>query len=129
MNWKTIYRHSFSLQNPPSRFFIFATRKLWNYLVQVFLVGFSSFLLSHYTSLLSDNASHHLQNQSIPNPLRCYENRAEKDLFQWKQKTYPIWELEQSNSDPVWWKHCKNGNILRSTKSRLHQGYLKVIVK
>ena len=37
---------SFSLNNPPSRFFIFAIRKLWNYSVQVFLVGFSSFLLS-----------------------------------------------------------------------------------
>ena len=34
-----------------SRFFIFATRKLWNYLVQVFLVWFSFFLLQHYTSL------------------------------------------------------------------------------
>ena len=41
----------FPLQKPPSRFFIFATRKLWNYLVQVFLVEFSSFLLSDYTSL------------------------------------------------------------------------------
>ena len=40
--------NSFLLQKPPSRFFIFATRKLWNYLVQVFLVGFSSFLLSDY---------------------------------------------------------------------------------
>ena len=35
----------------PSRFFIFTTRKLWNYLVQVFLVWFSFFLLQHYTSL------------------------------------------------------------------------------
>ena len=52
MNWKTIYRHSFSLQKPPSRFFIFATHKLWNYLVQVFLVGFSSFLLSYPTILV-----------------------------------------------------------------------------
>ena len=51
MNWKTIYRHRFLLEKHPSRFFIFATRKLWNYLVQVFLVGFSSFLLSDYTSL------------------------------------------------------------------------------
>ena len=40
-----IYRH-LSLQKP-----IFASRKLWNYLGQVFLVGFSSFLLSDYTSL------------------------------------------------------------------------------
>ena len=38
-----------SLQKPLPKFFIFATRKLWNYLVQVFLVGFSSFLLSDYT--------------------------------------------------------------------------------
>ena len=36
-----------------SRFFIFATSKLWNYLLQVFLVEFSSCLLSHYTSLLN----------------------------------------------------------------------------
>ena len=42
----TVYRHSFSLQNPPSRFFIFATRKLWNYLVQVLLVAFSSSVVS-----------------------------------------------------------------------------------
>ena len=41
----------FPLQKPPSRFFIFTTRKLWNYLVQVFLVGFSPFFLSDYTSL------------------------------------------------------------------------------
>ena len=41
----------FPLQNPPSTFCIFATRKLWNFLVQVFLVGFSPFLLSDYTSL------------------------------------------------------------------------------
>ena len=26
-------------------------------------------------------------------------------MFQWKQKTYPIWKLEQSQRDPVWWKH------------------------
>ena len=51
MNWKTIYRHGFSLQKPPSRFFIFATCKIWNQLVQVFLVGFSSLLLSDYISL------------------------------------------------------------------------------
>ena len=58
MNWKTIYRHnfshSFSLQKPPSRIFFFATRKFWKYLVQFFLVGFSSFLLSDYTSLLTN---------------------------------------------------------------------------
>ena len=51
MNWKRIYRHSFSLQKPPSRYFIFATSKLSNYLVQVFLLRFSSFILSDYTSL------------------------------------------------------------------------------
>ena len=42
----------FHFKNSRLRFFIFATRKLWNYLVQVFLVGFSSFLLSDYSSLL-----------------------------------------------------------------------------
>ena len=58
MNWKTLYRHnfshSFSLQKPPSRIFFFATRKFWNYLVQFLLVGFSSFLLSDSTSLLTN---------------------------------------------------------------------------
>ena len=43
---------SFSLQKPPPRFFIFATSKLWHYLVQVFLVGLSFFLLSDYASLM-----------------------------------------------------------------------------
>ena len=50
MEWfplKKNYKHdwSFLLQNPQSRFFIFATHKLWNYSVQVFLVQFLSFLL------------------------------------------------------------------------------------
>ena len=43
---KIIINISFLLQNPPFRLFIFGTRKLWNYSVQVFLVGFSSFLPS-----------------------------------------------------------------------------------
>ena len=34
-------------------------------------------------------ASYHAQNRSVPTPLR-YENHAEKNLFQWKQKAYPI---------------------------------------
>ena len=38
------------------------------------------------------------------NPLRN-ESDAEKNLFQWKQKVYPIWKLERSDNDPVWWKH------------------------
>ena len=59
MNWKPIYRRSFSFEKPPSRFFIFATRKLWNYLLQVFRVGFSSFLLSNYTSLHISGTIHH----------------------------------------------------------------------
>ena len=29
----------------------------------------------------------------------------QKNPFQWKQRAYPISKLEQSNSDPVWWKH------------------------
>ena len=49
-------------------------------------------------------ASHHCQNRSVPTPFH-YENYAEKNLFQWKQKTYPIWKLERSDSDAVWWKH------------------------
>ena len=39
----------FPLQKPPSRFFIFATRKLWNYLVQIFL---SDFHLSSYPTIV-----------------------------------------------------------------------------
>ena len=47
MEWFSLkYIRIFSLQNPLSRFFIFATHKLWNYSVQNFLVGFPSFLLS-----------------------------------------------------------------------------------
>ena len=34
-------------------------------------------------------ASHHFQDRSVPTPLR-YENHAEKNMFQWKQKAYPI---------------------------------------
>ena len=49
-------------------------------------------------------ASYHFQNRSVPTPLR-YKNHAEKNMFQWKQKAYPIWKLERSHSDPVWWKH------------------------
>ena len=48
---KPFIPHSCLLQKPPSWFFIFATCKLWNYLVQAFLAGFSSFVLSDYTSL------------------------------------------------------------------------------
>ena len=49
-------------------------------------------------------ASYHFQTWSVPSPLR-YENNAEKNLFQWKQKAHPIWKLERSDSNPVWWKH------------------------
>ena len=40
------YNWSFSLQNLLSGIFIFANCKLWNYSVYIFLIGFSSFLLS-----------------------------------------------------------------------------------
>ena len=33
--------------------------------------------------------SYHFQNRNVPTPLR-YENHAEKNMFQWKQKAYPI---------------------------------------
>ena len=46
-------------------------------------------------------------NLSPLRPLR-YENHAEKNPFQWKQKAYPIWKLERSDSDPVSWKHSIN---------------------
>ena len=49
-------------------------------------------------------ASYHFQNRSVPTPLR-YKNHVEKNMFQWKQKAYLIWKLEQSDNDPVWWKH------------------------
>ena len=49
-------------------------------------------------------ALYHFQNQSIPTPL-CYENHAKKNLRQLKQKAYRIWKLEQSDNNPVWWKH------------------------
>ena len=67
----TIYQHSFSLQSPPSSFFIFATRKLWNYLVQVF--GFSSFLLSDYTSLHFTGTDLALSNSRELFPTVMYE--------------------------------------------------------
>ena len=49
-------------------------------------------------------ASYHFQNRSVSTPLRN-ENDAEKNLFQWKQKVCPIWKLDRSDNDPVWWKH------------------------
>ena len=55
-------------------------------------------------SIAIQYASYHFQNWSVPSPLR-YENNAEKNLFQWKQKAYPIWKLERSDSNPVGWKH------------------------
>ena len=48
--------------------------------------------------------SYHFQEPSFPTPL-LYENHAEKNSFQWKQKAYPIWKLEWSDSDPVRWRH------------------------
>ena len=53
--------------------------------------------------------SYHFQNLGIPTPLR-YENHSKKNMFQWKQKAYPIWKLEWSHSDLVWWKHSVNKN-------------------
>ena len=52
-------------------------------------------------------ASYLFQNRSIPT-LLCYENHAKKNIFQWKQTAYPIWKMELSHSDPVWWKHSIN---------------------
>ena len=56
-------------------------------------------------------ASYHFQNMSVPTPLR-YEIHTEKNMFQWKQKAYPIWKLERSDNDPVWWKHSTRFKIL-----------------
>ena len=39
---------------------------------------------------------------SNPSPLR---KSCRKNLFQWKQKAYPVRKLEQRDSDPLWWKH------------------------
>ena len=52
-------------------------------------------------------ATYLFQNRSIPTPLR-YENHAKKNMFQWEQTAYPIWKMELSHSDPVWWKHSIN---------------------
>ena len=49
-------------------------------------------------------ASYQFQIRKVPTPLH-YQNHAKKNMFQWKQKAYLIWKLEQSHSDPVWWKH------------------------
>ena len=38
---------------------------------------------------------------SNPSPLR---KSYRKNMFLWKQKAYPIWKLERSHSDAVWWK-------------------------
>ena len=43
--------------------------------------------------------SNHFQNRGVPTPLR-HKNHAKKNMFQWKQKAYPIWKLERSHSDP-----------------------------
>ena len=56
-------------------------------------------------SIAIQYASYHFQNWSVPTPLP-YENHAEKNMFQWKQKVYPIWKMERSHSDPY------DGNIL-----------------
>ena len=45
-----------------------------------------------------------LSGSELSNP-SLYENHAEKNPFQWKQKSYPIWKLEWSDSDPVRWRH------------------------
>ena len=42
--------------------------------------------------------------RSNPSPL---QKSCRKNLFQWKQKAYLIWKLEQSDNDPVWWKHTR----------------------
>ena len=38
----------------------------------------------------------------------CYGNQTEKNMFQWKPKAYPIWNLERSDNHPVWWKRSIN---------------------
>ena len=58
-----------------SRFFIFATRNLWNYLVQLFLVGFSSFLLSNYTSLDFFNIARQSLSKIIQHCFHITKNR------------------------------------------------------
>ena len=44
----------------------------------------------------------------------------QKNLFQWKQKAYPVWKLELSDSDPVWWKHSIKHFPGDSSKDLLH---------
>lgn len=54
------------------------------------------------------------QNRGVPNPL-CYENHREKNMFLRKQKAYPIWKLQRSDSDPVRWKHIMSTYIYKNT--------------
>ena len=56
-------------------------------------------------------ASYHFQNRSVPTPLH-YENHGEKNPSKWKQKGYPIWKLERSDSDPVWCKHSMTYRLI-----------------
>ena len=49
-------------------------------------------------------ASRHFQNWSTPMP-HHYENHAQKNLYQLKQKGYLVQNLGRSNSKSVWWKH------------------------
>ena len=74
------------------------------YWVKIVLIGRPVVKSDDSGSIAIQYASYHFQNRSVPTPLR-YENHAEKNMFQWKEKAHPIWKLERSHSDPVWWKH------------------------
>ena len=80
-------------------------------IIESFLFSFKLKIITNYRSrcvsirflersIAIRYASYHFQNQSVPTPL-CYENHAEKNMFQWKQKAYSIWKLERCHSDPV----------------------------
>ena len=62
----------------------------------VFPLGFWS------GSIAIRNTSYHVQDWSVPTPLR-HENHAKKTRS--NENRRPIWKLVRSDSDPVWWKH------------------------
>ena len=101
LNRKTIYWHSFSFQKAPSRFFIFATCKFWIYLVQVFLVGFSSFLLFDYTSLMSEEMMRIIGKLGLRHSKSCEnqrKGRTKKTMLKWGKSSENFWcNLEPRN--------------------------------
>ena len=96
--------NKFELENHLSTLidiFIFATRKLWNYLVQVFLVGFSSFLLFDYTSLMSEEMMRIIGKLGLRHSKNCEnqkKGRTKKTMLKWGKSCENFWcNLEPRN--------------------------------